>query len=66
MGSISRPTIAPSLFHNEGIWLQNFPREYKPIFYYNVDDTLLSFTSKNEVNKFLENLNCQHGIIKFT
>nr|XP_027208585.1 uncharacterized protein LOC113802249 [Penaeus vannamei] len=67
MGSPLGPTLANIFMcYNESKWLQDFPVEFKPKYYFRyVDDTLL-FKSEDEVYKFLEYLNNQHPNIKFT
>jgi len=67
MGSPLGPTLANIFMcHNEEIWLNNCPSDFKPVHYFRyVDDTLLLFRSPEHINKFLEYLNNKHPNIKF-
>ncbi|XP_069983762.1 uncharacterized protein [Penaeus vannamei] len=68
MGSPLGPTLANIFMcHNEEIWLNNCPSDFKPVHYFRyVDDTLLLFRSLEHINKFLEYLNNKHPNTKFT
>ena len=51
----------------ETIWLNNCPKEFKPLFYRRyVDDTFLIFKDPQHIQKFLDYLNAQHINMKFT
>ena len=68
MGSPVAPTMA-NLFlcFNEKVWLQNCPKNFKPVYYRRyMDDTFLLFKEKNHVNLFRDYLNKQHKNIEFT
>ena len=52
-------------YHGE-IWLQNCPSKFKPVIYKKcVDDTILIFRSKHNIEKFRNYLNRQHKNIRF-
>ena len=53
--------------HHEKQWLENCPREFKPIIYRRyVDDTFMIFEREEQINLFYEYLNKQHQKIRFT
>ena len=68
MGSPLGPTLANIfLCFHETLWLQDCPKEFKPIKYNRyVDDCLLVFKSKEHVSRFLDYLNNKHKNISFT
>ena len=68
MGLPLSPTLANIfLCYHEKRWLQECPKEYKPVLYKRyVDDTILAFKHQSHVNKFLGYLNVQHNNIQFT
>ena len=68
MGLPLSPTLANIfLCYHESNWLENCPKEFKPIFFRRyVDDTFAIFRNPDHVNKFLEYLNKQHPNMKFT
>ena len=54
------------LCYHGGIWLQNCPSKFKPVIYKKcVDDTVLIFRSKHNIEKFRNYLNRQNKNIRF-
>jgi hypothetical protein len=68
MGGPLSPSLANIFMcHNETIWLENCPTNFKPLYYRRyVDDCFVVFSSESHVKLFLDYLNCQHNNIKFT
>ena len=68
MGSPLGPTLANTfLCFHEDKWLNDCPREFKPLIYKRyVDDCFLVFKCQEDSIKFLEYLNNKHKNIKFT
>ena len=68
MGSCLGPVYANAFMcHNEEIWLDNCPLNFKPLYYRRyVDDTFVIFKSSEDVDLFFAYLNRQHPNIKFT
>ena len=68
MGSPLRPSLANTfLAHNEQIWLNDCPDEFKPVYYKRyVDDIFVLFRSPHHLENFNEYLNIKHANIKFT
>ena len=68
MGSPLGPLLANIFMcHSEKKWLNNCPKEFKPIYYQRyVDDSFVIFKSREHVQHFLCYLNAQHNNIKFT
>ena len=53
--------------HHEKHWLENCPREFKPIIYKRyVDDTFVIFEKEEHIDQFHTYINEQHQKIKFT
>ena len=53
--------------HHETIWLDNCPLSFRPVLYkLYLDDTLLLFRSRDHIVPFLNYLNSQHPLIKFS
>ena len=68
MGSPLGPSLANAfLAHYEQIWLNDYPDEFKPVYYKKyVDDIFVLFRSPYHLEKFNEYLNTKHANIKFT
>ena len=68
MGSPLGPSLANAFFaHDEQIWLNDCPDEFKPVYYKRyVDDIFVLFRSTHHLEKFNEYLNTKHANIKFT
>ena len=55
------------LCHNEQIWLQQCPEEFKPLYYKRyLDDTFIIFKDPSHANLFCNYLNSRHKNIQFT
>ena len=67
MGSPLGPTLANIFMcHHEEIWLDNCPRQFKPLYFRRyVDDIFVLFSKEDHVNKFDKYLNSRHDRIKF-
>ena len=68
MGSPWGPSFANTfLCYHEKFWLDNCPRDFKPlIFRLYVDDCFVIFRCPDHVKPFLDYLNSQHNSIKFS
>ena len=68
MGGCVSPSLAEVFMgYNESVWLDNCPLAFKPVLYKRyVDDTFMLFRSKSHIQLFLNYLNNQHSLIKFT
>ena len=68
MGSPLGPTLANVfLSHYESIWLENCPRQFRPVYYRRyVDDVFMLFNEQKDVLKFLSYLNSRHRSIEFS
>ena len=68
MGGCVSPSLAEIFMkHHETIWLDNCPLSFRPVLYKRyVDDTFLLFRSRDHIVPFLNYLNSQHPLIKFT
>ena len=68
MGSPLGPSLANTfLAHYEQIWVDDFPNDFKPVYYKRyVDDIFVLFQSLHHLEKFNEYLNTKHAKIKFT
>ena len=68
MGSPLAPTLANIFMaYHEKIWLNECPTSFKPLLYRRcVDDTFSLFSNVDQINEFLQYLNCKHPRIKFT
>ena len=68
MGSPLGPTLANAfLCHYEKEWLDNCPSCVKPIVYRrHVDDIFVLFSSKEDLQSFVDYMNKQHRCMKFT
>ena len=68
MGSCVSPTLAEIfMIHHETSWLDNRPLSPRSVLCKrHVDDTFLLFRSKDHIVQFLNCLNFQHPLIKFT
>ena len=68
MGSPLGPSLANVfLAHYEQVWLNDYPDEFKPVYYKKyVDDIFVLFRSPYHLEKFNEYLNTKHANIKFT
>ena len=68
MGSCLGPVYANTFMcHNEKLWLESCPLDFKPIHYRRyVDDTFLIFRREEDVELFLNYLNSKHRSIRFT
>ena len=68
MGSPLGPSLANAfLCHHEKIWLDECPKEFKPVFYRRyVDDIFVLFSSSNHLEPFKNYMNSRHQNINFT
>ena len=68
IGSPLDPSLAnPFLAHYEQIWVNDYPDEFKSLYYKRyVDDIFALFQSPHHLDKFNEYLNRKHANIKFT
>ena len=68
MGSPLGPSFANTfLCYHEKVWLDNCPRDFKPLIYRRyVDDCFVIFRCPDHVKPFLDYLNSQHNSIKFS
>ena len=68
MGSPLGPTLSNIfLCFHEKTWLENCPREFKPVFYRRfVDDIFVMFKSKHHLKEFSNYMNTCHPRMKFT
>ena len=67
-GSPVGPSLANAfLAHYEKIWLNDYPDEFKPVYYKRyVVDIFVLFRSPHHLEKFNEYLNSKYANIKFT
>ena len=68
MGSPLGASLANAfLCHQEKIWLDQCPPDFKPVLYRRyIDDTFIAFKEQSHVQQFFNYINSQHQSIQFT